>query len=392
MAALCLVVVSPPVAHAQTTSPDDPSRRALIRLGPVAFQPRIDLRNIGIDTNVLNAPEGSERDFTATVVPAGDAWLRVGRAVLTSRTTGEFLYFSRHTAQRSAAFGEDVRVDVDLGRLTPSARIAHVTSFTRPSLEFDARVRRTTAHVSGGLVVALTSALSFTLDAQAARVTFGEEAAGIADALDHESRQVAVSSRVGVTRLTTWVTTVEDRRDRFLHTSLRDTNGVGVLSGFEFRPRGLLSGSALVGYRRFTPLAETVPPFSGVAVAADVRYLWREATRVGVRVRRDVEHSFEPDEPYFVETSVGVTITQLVVGMWDATGHVAFDRLGYRAIGSTGGASRIDRVRTVSVGAGYHLGFGARVGIEVTAQRRTSVLADRSFEGIRCGGVFSYGY
>jgi hypothetical protein len=389
-----LLGVSPRAAVAQSTPSDDPAGRALIHFGPLALQPRLTVRNIGIDTNVFNAATGRERDFTATFVPGIDSWLRLGRTQLTGRTTAEMVYFSRHASERSAAIGQDLRLDVNLRRLTPFVSVSRTNSFTRPSLEFDQRIRRIADAGTAGVIVRLTRAMTFEVEGRQGRVKFGDadDDQPVADALDHRSQQVTLTGRIALTRMTTFVAAYEDRRDRFTRSSLRDTNVAGLLSGLEFRPRGLLAGRAVAGFRRLVPLRDDVPEFVGLAASADVRYTWREATQLTLRVKRDVDYSFEPDSPYFVETGIGISVTQLVVGMWDAVGQVSLDRLAYRAVTGGAAAARVDRIRTLTAGIGYHLGFAARVGVEITAQRRASAVSHRNFDGLRFGGVFTYGY
>jgi hypothetical protein len=298
-------------------------------------------------------------------------------------------------SQRSVAVGQEVRLDVDLIRVRPFVAVGRSNSFVRPNLEFDSRIQRIADTATGGVTVQISSALSFEIEGRTGIITFGEGAGGdtaIAQELDHRSQQVSATGRVGVTRLTTWVVTYEQRRDRFEESSLRDTDVTGLMSGFEFRPRGILSGRALVGHRRVDPVRTDVPPFSGVGALADVRYLWRESTRFVVRVKRDIDYSFEPETPYFVETGVGLAVTQLLGGMWDAMFQASNDRLAYRAVELSAASARTDRIRTLTFGIGYHLTFEARVGFEVTSQSRRSPLAERNFDGFRFGGVFSYGY
>ena len=53
-------------------------------LGPVMLNPTIELTNLGVDTNVFNAPVGQEKsDFTFTLSPKSDIWMRVGRIWVT---------------------------------------------------------------------------------------------------------------------------------------------------------------------------------------------------------------------------------------------------------------------------------------------------------------------
>src|SRR5690242_18349585 len=80
IAALCLLSASS--AAAQLAEPN--TRNARMRVGPLALNPTFELLNLGIDTNVFNEPgDQKKRDFTFTLSPRTEAWLKFGRAWLT---------------------------------------------------------------------------------------------------------------------------------------------------------------------------------------------------------------------------------------------------------------------------------------------------------------------
>src|SRR2546425_11480987 len=77
---------------AQASREDSPSTGAL-RLGPLRLKPSVALTNLGIDTNVFNDTRDPKQDFTASVGPQLDTWLRLGPARLSSHSRAEFEYF-----------------------------------------------------------------------------------------------------------------------------------------------------------------------------------------------------------------------------------------------------------------------------------------------------------
>ena len=80
----------------------DPWSRARVHLGPLALSPAISLTNAGIDTNVFNEPTvaGPKRDFTMTVQPKADVWLRLGRSLISGNATEDLVYYRTYANQR----------------------------------------------------------------------------------------------------------------------------------------------------------------------------------------------------------------------------------------------------------------------------------------------------
>ena len=66
-------------ASVSAQTQDDPIERTRFQVGPLGLTPSIALTNFGVDSNVFNESEHSKSDFTFTVSPQLDAWLRAGR-------------------------------------------------------------------------------------------------------------------------------------------------------------------------------------------------------------------------------------------------------------------------------------------------------------------------
>ena len=67
------------------------------------MNPTISMPNIGIDTNVFNDPANvtPRRDFTVTVPPKTDLWLRMGRTWLSGVIAEEIVWYQNYTTERS---------------------------------------------------------------------------------------------------------------------------------------------------------------------------------------------------------------------------------------------------------------------------------------------------
>jgi putative beta-barrel porin BBP2 len=397
-AALLIALGWPAVAAAQTSS-DDPAERARFRFGPVAVQPRVSMNNIGFDTNVFNAAVAPQRDFTATFVPGADAWLRVGLLRLTSKTGVQLVYFDRTSTQRSMGWTEHLRLDVLFRRIRPFVGGERSNMYDRPNPEIDSRVRHHARSLFAGVSFRATPRLTLEMQSTVSLPGFTDDPArgslDLARQLNRRTITTAFTTKLAPTPLTTFVVRVEQQQDRFEHNALRNADSLGVLPGLELKPRALISGGGHVGFRRFVPVSAAVPGFTGIVGDADVKYVWREMTRFAVQVNRNVDYSFDSTQPYFLQTAVALTVTQLVYGMWDCVGQLSNNRLAYRQLLGADSAvidGRVDRASLFGFGVGYHLGDGARIGFDVTHHRRQSVLAERRYEGYRFGGSFTYGY
>jgi hypothetical protein len=393
------VALLAPVSARAQDSAADAAENAKIHLGPLGLSPRIALSNVGIDTNVLSTSVAPQRDFTSTFLPGLDSWLRIGRGVLSGKTGAELVYFTKTTAQRSIGLSQEGRFDLVLNHFTPHVSAGDVTTYRRPNAEIDTRIRQNTKSFGVGATLQAGWRAILVMEASRDRLELGrEEFQGIslAQALDRQTRTVALNLRVAVTPLTTFVVRNTLQQDRFTFLADRDTDSVSVVPGFEFKPSALVSGSAFVGVRSFQPKQATEPGFTGVVAAVSLGYVLRDSTRFDGKIDRNVDYSFEPGQPYFLATGGSLSVTQAVGGNWDAVVRVSRQRLDYRALVMPGAlppvTDRLDRVAAYGAGVGYRLDVDARIGFDVTYARRLSPLDSRRYDGFQFGGSFRYGF
>lgn len=404
LSAVCALLIPVSVQAQASQDGGQAAAEAKLHLGPLALQPKLAIRNLGVDTNTLNTSEGAERDVTATVSPELQSWLRIGRLQLSSASSIDWNYFQRLSSQRSLNGAQAGRATLLLGYVRPyvGGRIAR--SRQRPNLEVDARVERTTREAEAGVDFLVGPRLTLTLAAAERTFEFGEALVGevvLADALNRDERASALQGRFVLTPLTTLVFETEYRQDRFERTAARDTDTVLVEGGLEFRPLALISGRARVGFRHFAPRDATMPEFRGPTSDVELSYLVRDLTRVTVTVARDLEYSFEPTEPYYVSTGTQVQVVQALSNSWDLVARAGRTTLAYERVtavvpgGTTSlvaGGARIDRMLVGGGGVGRRLGTDVRVGIDVDRVARRSVVSTRSYAGIRVGGSVTYGF
>jgi hypothetical protein len=385
----------PSLAAAQETRPDDPSELARFRFGPIRFTPLLQVRNIGLDTNVFNEASEPERDFTASIGPGADYWVRLGRARIVGKTGLEYNYFQEFKTERSISTQNEVRLELPLNRIVPFVEGAYDNRRRRPDYEIDLRTRYRTMRIGGGVDVRASSRTTVRLEADRSQLRFDERSTffgtDLGDVLDRQSRLYRLSVRRALTPLTTFVVQTERQEDRFDVSVDRDADSYRIFPGFELDPRALIGGRGFVGYRSFRTHDADVPDYDGVVALVEAVYTLR-ATRFGVAVQRDVWYSYELAEPFFVITDLTLEVTQKVTSDWDTVGRFGRQILNYQRRQSFGPGERTDTAWHAGGGVGRRVGRTARIGVDVVRVRRNSPeLPERSYEGWRIGGSLTYG-
>jgi hypothetical protein len=395
-AAVLTIALLAQAASAQSTD-EDPFSSARLRLGPLAVNPSLALTSLGIDPNVFNESREPKRDFTASIEPQAQAWLRLGRARLSSRSRLELVYFQKYLNERSVNSDNQVRLELLLNRVKPFIEMSFLNSRQRPGYEIDARARREEESVKVGGQIRLLGQTWLEMAAHRSRVDFDADAeflgTRLRDVLNRTVERVSAALRYPVTPLTTLVLFADTQRDRFELSRVRDSKSVRIIPGVEFGSRALISGRAFVGYHRFNSLAAGFPGYRGLSALVDLGYTLRGSTRFAVRGERDVTYSFEVSEPYYVHTGISGSVTQVLARPWEAKVTWAQEQLDYRRLGASEVATtRVDRVRRYGAGVGYRMQRDTRVGVDLDYYRRQSDVDERQYDTWRAGTSVTYGF
>ena len=126
--------------------------------------------------------------------------------------------------------------------------------------------------------------------------------------------------RHALTPLTSVALDVTRERERFVTSQFRDSDSTKVMGNVTFQPLALINGTASVGVRQFDPVPADVPAFTGVITAVNLSYSLLGITRFGVEATRDIQYSFEFEQPYYLESGVTGTVQQQVFGPFDVLG------------------------------------------------------------------------
>jgi len=383
---------------------EDPRTTAWMNMGPFYLTPRVTLSNLGVDTNVFNQSVEPESDFTFTLAPAVDVWVPFARrALLEVSTTVGMTYYHQFASERSIDPGVRGRLEVYLTRLTLSGGGTYLNTRERASYEIDARSRRVEDGYDGGAEIRIYGKVYLEAAGRHLRYRFDSdevfEGTSLQQTLNRDSDTVSATIRYRWTPLTTIEVRGESIVDRFVYSPARDTDSFRVMGGARFRPRAVLNGAGFVGVRRFTPLSDTLPPYQGLVAQAELSYTLLGATLFRFNALRDVEYSYEVEQPYYLNDTYGLTISRHVGGQWDTSLGAARSQSSYRDFFTSvtpavtdGQSGRVDVTWNYTGSLTYRVSRDGRIGVGVSYYDRTSnVKAYRDYSGLRAGLVASFG-
>jgi hypothetical protein len=391
------LLTAAPNVRAQETP--DPAAEARIHVGPLALTPTISLVNAGVDTNVFNEPTfaGPKRDFTINFEPKADWWLRMGRTFFLGNVTQGFVYYDKYADERSINGFYKGGWLVPLTRLTALVDGSYLTTKDRPGFEIDERARRFETGVDGSIEVRALSRTFVGIKAKRQEIKYDQGATFLEESLRIQLNRTvtegALTFRHELTPLTSVTVDVQRQQARFQFAPLRDADSTQIMAGVKFDPYALLRGSATFGYRDFEPRVAGLPSYKGATAGIDLTYLALASTKIMVRGTRDVQYSFDVNQPYYLQTGITGEVMQRIFGPVDVVGRAGFATLDYR---DREGAevlvtNRSDSVRLYGGGIGYRIGKDVRLGFNVDFQKRESQVPIRQYEGLRCGTSVTYG-
>jgi Putative beta-barrel porin 2 len=402
---LVLMALLSATANAQAQIPETPDEgpdpaHVRVRIGVLWLNPTIALSNVGVDTNVFNEPPGQnpKRDFTATVTPAADLWLHMGRSWLSGNVKESFVWYQKQASERSANDSYTVGWRMPANRVLLAANATFLQTRDRPGFEIDARSDRTELGYGGALELRALARTFVGFKANRQNIGFDKDAffldSSLRTQLNRTSTSASLSLRHQLTPLTSLGLEVTRSEDRFDLSPLRDSNSTSYSGTVRLDPAALIKGSASFGYRDFEPVDAGLPPFKGATVAIDLAYSVFGTTRFSVEGTRDVQYSFDINQPYYLLTGFSGSVAQQLFGPVDVVARAGTRRLSYRdrTGGSIAISNRTDFVHTYGGSVGYHMGRDWRLSFNVDRQNRVSDFAQREYDDLRIGTALTYGF
>jgi hypothetical protein len=388
---------------AQSANPDDARvpAEARVLFESLAVVPTIRLTNVGWDDNVLYANEGERKtgDFTATVSPGAEVWLRLPGVRVRGRSAVDFIYFREVTHYRSIDTDNSGRVELLLGRVTPYIGGHWAKTRHRQNLEIDLPVRRVDVGWDAGMDVRLTGKTSVGVTTRRFSVDYTGDTVylntDLARYLAGETAAEGVWLGYAATPLTTVGMSVQRHRNRFTFTPERDSDSVRISSVVEFHPLAPVSGRAEIGVIRRTFVDGEAAPFRGTVARIDLGYTLLGRTRFAIGLRRDLSYSYRADQRDYLQTGVELSVTHRLANAWDVRGTFGRFSLAYglaESPGTPAGATPEERVRSYGVDVGRYIA-GTRVGLQMTRQaRRSDFTGGRDYTRTRIVSSVTYGF
>ena len=124
-----------------------------MHLGSFTLRPRLEITEMGFDSNVFNDPVSPREDFTATITPRLGADFDVSWGRLRSSTYVDFVYFHEFDEERSFNRGIEGRLEFFADRFRPYIGGSAVITHARINAEVDARAAHQEWRVDAGRVV-----------------------------------------------------------------------------------------------------------------------------------------------------------------------------------------------------------------------------------------------
>jgi Putative beta-barrel porin 2 len=399
-AAVAFLVLSSSAAAQQLPAPPSAEGEgARVRLGPLWLNPTVSLTNAGIDTNVFNDSDADhpKRDFTMTVTPRTDIWMRLGRTWLGSTIKEDVIWYKTYASERATNGSYTLGWIAPLTRVSFGAEGSLGNMRDRAGYEIDARLQHTDQSYAGSAEVRALSKTYVGVKAVRRQIDYAQDSqyrgVSVREALNRTETNVDLLVKYRLTPLTNLVVQATHGEDQFEFDPLRNSKSDRAIAGVTFDPFALIKGSARFGYERFRPVTPTIPAYDGSTAEVDLTYVASTSTKVSVQGLRDVQYSYDITQPYYLQTGGTGSLTQRIAGPFDAALRGTLQQLAYRnrtdiiAVVS----DRVDRVQSYGASIGYRIGADLRVALNVDRQVRRSEVATQRYRGMRYGVSATYG-
>ena len=371
-----------------------------VRIGPLMMNPTISLTNIGVDHNVFNvAPDkGPVQDFTFTVSPNTDFWLRAGGTWITATMNESINWYQKYSSERTA------NNEYKLGWIVPTSHIgfkingAYTNARERPGFEIDTRAARKETQFTTSLDFKGLPKTFFGVTASRQQTRFANDAeylgVSLQETLNRINSSYGLTLRYQATPLTSIMISATRSKDGFEFSSDRDTTSTAIQASAEFAPAALIKGNVSFGYTDFKPNAPDLPQYKGAIGEANLTYVLLGATRFALNAGRGVQYSYDANQPYYLQTRIGGSITQQLFGPFDVQARGDYAILAYRdRVGSQLEVTdRTDHRKTYGMGIGLHMGKDLRLAFNVDQDNRDTKVAEHQYEKFLVGTSLTYGF
>ena len=367
----------------------DAIQQTKLRFGPLRLVPVIRIYDVGYDSNVYFADEGSPAvaDATATLSPEIRAYWLLGRSIILSATENpEFVAHARETALRSFSnsFSASLR-GLALRRFSLAAEVHDLSHVRRSLSELGRRIRDTVSGATGSLFFETPRGTAIGVSGGVDDLRYLDVASGDPDDIYGRSldrREIAAGFEVyyRIFSRSHFFSTVMWRSYdfRYPESAWRDASSIEASGGVRFPLAGWARGTVRFGWKSFRPDSPDERPFSGLVAGTDVFLrLGRVALTLGLD--RDNAFSYIESAYYYVDTAARAGLSLYLFRSFRLDASVAYETMAYpepQEIG-VGGVPviverREDAQRTFSAGPVVRISGTVGLGLTFNVYRRTS--------------------
>ena len=371
--------------------PSEPTTFAY-RLGPLQANPGLQIREIGVDTNVFDEPVNPKKDYVIGLTPTLGLYSRLGFTQFFGSIDTDLTYYHKYTSERSVSRSFRGRLNFDLSRLRPVLGAAYVESGDRPNAEIDLRARRKQTELNAQLGYEISPLVRVYAGAKRANTTYDDtevfQAVNLDDVLSRRTESAEAGVYIAATPFTTVQVYAGTSRDKFAAAPLRDTDSSVGNVQVTFGTDAILRGTARVGFRSTNPVDPKVRDFKGLITSTTLSTtgFWRG--RIDLTLNRDIDYSFEEQSGYFVATTVDLAYNQRIAGAWDFELRGSRTGMDYSSVEAE---ARQDVRLIYSAGVGYNLQSQSRIGFAYEYSERDSPeRSDRRYTRRRVVGSWTY--
>jgi putative beta-barrel porin BBP2 len=393
--AATLGIVSIDRLEAQAPSAPILPSTTIVHAGPASLYPSISLHDVGTDSNVNNDGLAPREDFTYSVMPRLYAVVPIASGRFIATGTGDFVYFQTYKDQQSLNGFFEGRYDLTDGIIRPFATISYATQ-ERQTLEIDERVRlaRSTLTVGAEIDVASKTSLMGWVHRERAAWDEDEKYSGVslAEQLNSTTDIAAAGARIRLTPFTSIVALAEIQRDRFESSPEKDADSVRIAPYVEFDNGAAIFGRARLGYRAFRPVQSGLAGYDGPVSSVALAWRLLDRLRGKVDAGRDVRISYDPLQPFYLETGLLFEVRHRVAGPFELIGQGERWQLHHQRIGGSSFDGR--RENTSVIGGGLGIRLREQVELSFTVDRRQRSSSDpliRNYERQRVLASVTYG-
>ena len=372
-----------------------PSTRVFMA-GPASFYPQIALRDTGTDSTVYLDSSNPRSDLTYAVTPRVYAVVPIGNTRFIGTGTGDLVYYRTYSDQRSLTAVLEGRYELTSPGFRPFVEVGFASRGDRMGFEIDQRARHTQTTVIAGADIDVTSMTALTgwVGRSATAYDENQQYVGVmlADQLNHSRDTAAAGARFRVTPLTTVLMAAEFERDRFDLAPLRNADSFRIGPAIAVDTGAALTGNAKGGFRTFTPSYPEVPSFRGFVGTARLHYVLPDLVKLDLEANRDLSYSYDPVQPYYMESGGRLTAEQRIFGPFELIGIAERREIRSQRIGGRAFDGR--RELTTSLGGGFAIKVQNQTRFTFTyerAERTSSESVSRNYERTRVLGSISYG-